>query len=165
MSGPVSRALKGSGLSRRIRPGLQGVSGTDHRYISEALRPRFLDSLDLDAATRPEHPDEARWDYLLGHDGTSQVVALEVHSAGTSNVGEVIRKRAASRHHLQAHLQPGETVAAWYWAASGRVDFAPHDKTINRLNQHGIQFVGGRLDQKHLASLSERSVARGKPRR
>jgi hypothetical protein len=165
VSGPVSRALRGSSLAQKVRPGLQAVPGTNHRCIGEALRPRFLDSLDLDAATRPEHPDEARWDYLLGHDGTSQIVALEVHSASTSNVGEVIRKRAASRDHLQAHLQSGATVAAWYWVASGRVDFAPHDKTINRLNQHGIQFVGSRLDQKHLASLPERSSARSKPRR
>lgn len=50
-------------------------------------------------------------------------------------------------------------MAAWYWVASGRIDFAPHDKTITRLDQNGIQFVGSRLEAKHLASLSKRVVA------
>lgn len=159
MSGPVTRALKGSRLAEAIQPGLQAVPQADRRYIGESLRPAFLDSLNLDEATRPQHPGDSRWDYLLGHSESSQVVALEAHSASTSNVAEVVRKRAASREHLQAHFQDGETVAAWYWVASGRVDFAPHDKTINYLDQNGIQFVGSRLEAKHLASLSRRVVA------
>jgi hypothetical protein len=169
VSGPVTRALKGSSLAGAVQPGLQAIASDGRRYIGESLRPTFLDSLNLDEATRPQHPGDARWDYLLGHDGSSQVVALEAHSASTSNVAEVVRKRVASREHLKRHLQPGETVAAWYWVASGRVDFVPHDKTINYLDQNGIQFVGSRLEAKHLASLSRRVVAppsrRKKPRR
>ncbi len=169
MSGPVTRALKGSSLAETIQPGLRAIPQADRRYIGESLRPTFLDSLNLDEATRSKHPGDSRWDYLLGHDGSSQVIALEAHSANTSNVAEVVRKRAASREHLQAHLQDGEAVAAWYWVASGRVDFAPHDKTINYLDQNGIQFVGSRLEAKHLASLSRRVVApahrRKKPRK
>ncbi len=158
MSGPVTRALKGSGLAGEIQRGLQAVLSNDRKYIGESLRKTFLDSLNLDEATRPQHPGDSRWDYLLGHDSSSQVIALEVHSANTSNVVEVVRKRASSREHLQAHLQAGETVAAWYWVAAGRVDFAPHDKTINYLDQNGIQFVGSRLEAKHLISLSRRVV-------
>jgi len=52
--------------------------------------------------------------------------------------------------------------------ASGRIDFTPHDKPINHLDQNGIQFVGSRLEAEHLASLSNRVVAsanrRKKPR-
>src|SRR5258705_3436822 len=115
VNGPVTRALKGSSLAGAIQPGLQAIPNANRRYIGESLRPMFLDSLNLDEATRPQHPGDARWDYLLGHDGTSQVIALEAHSANTSNVAEVVRKRTASREHLQRHLQPGETIAAWYW--------------------------------------------------
>lgn len=169
MSGPVTRALKGSRLAGAIQPGLQAIPSGNRKYIAESLRPAFLDSLDLDEATRSLHPGDARWDYLLGHDGSSQVIALEAHSANTSNVAEVVRKRVASREHLQRHLQDGETVAAWYWVASGRVDFAPHDRTINYLDQNGIQFVGSRLEAKHLAPLSRPVVApagrRRKPRK
>lgn len=159
MSGPVTRALKGSTLAGSVQPGLQAIPSANRTYIGESLRTSFLDSLDLDEATRTQHPGDSRWDYLLGHDDTSHVIALETHPANTSNVREVVRKRVASREHLQRHLRDGETVAAWYWVASGRVDFAPHDKTINYLDQNGIQFVGSRLEAKHLASLSRRVVA------
>ena len=66
----------------------------------------------------------------------------------------MIQKRAASLVHLRDQLTRGHQVAAWYWAASGRVDFVPHEKTMIRLSENGIQFVGGRLEAKHLASLS-----------
>ncbi|HEX8107814.1 MAG TPA: hypothetical protein VF516_08785 [Kofleriaceae bacterium] len=148
---------------------MRAIPGGDRNYIGGALRPTFLDSLHLDEATRPQHPGDARWDYLLGHDGTSQIIAVEVHSANTSNAAEVVRKRVASGDHLKRHLQPGETVAAWYWVASGHVDFVPYERTIRYLDQNGIQFVGSRLETKHLASLSRRAVApahrRKKPRK
>jgi hypothetical protein len=74
----------------------------------------------------------------------------------------VIQKRTASLGHLRNQLGAGHNVAAWYWAASGRIDFVPHEKTVLRLSQHGIQFVGGRLEAKHLARLSKRTVAPSK---
>jgi hypothetical protein len=164
MSGAVTRALKGSYLEPKIRAGIQAVPPVNRTHVAESLRTAFHDSLDLDEATQSRHPTDARWDYLLGHVATDQVVALETHSAETSQVSLVIEKRAAARRHLEDHLRPGETVVAWYWAASGRVDFAPHEKMITRLNQNGIQFVGGRLEAKHLAALPKRAV-RPAPRR
>jgi hypothetical protein len=166
VSGPVSRALKGSTLATAIRPGIQAVPGDKHKHIGESLRPEFLDSLDLDEATRPKYPHDARWDYLLGHAHSSQVIAIETHSAETSQVSKVIQKRTASLGHLRGQLAAGHKVAAWYWAASGRVDFVPHDKILNRLDQNGIQFVGGRLEAKHLAELSKRATdLRKRPRK
>ena len=171
MSGPVYRALKGSYLAAAIQGGTQAIPGDKRKHIEESVRPEFLDSLDLDAATRERHPNDARWDYLLGHAPSSQVVALETHSAETSQVSRVIQKRAASRAHLQNQLTTGHNVAAWYWVASGRVDFVPHEKTIIRLSENGIQFVGGRLEAKHLAGPAkqtghphERRGKRDKPR-
>lgn len=158
MSGPVARALKGSYLESGICPGIQALPAGNRKHVSEALRPEFRDSLDLDAATRPRYPTDARWDYLLGHRSTEQVIAIETHSAHTSEVSLVIEKRAAARRHLSDQLRPGETIAAWYWVASGPANFSPFDKIVNRLNQHGIQFVGGRLESKHLASLQKRTT-------
>ena len=66
----------------------------------------------------------------------------------------MIEKRAASSRHLQRHLAQGQSIAAWYWVASGRVDFVPHEKAVYRLSQNGIEFVGRQLTAKHLASLS-----------
>jgi hypothetical protein len=165
----VSRALKGSYLVAAIHPGIRAIPSAKREHIAESLRAEFRDSLDLDGATRARHPTDARWDYLLGHAGSSQVVALEAHSAETSQVSLVIEKRAASRRHLEGQLQPGESIAAWYWVASGRVDFAPHERTLNRLDKNGIQFVGGRLEAKHLAKLSNKPTGphqlRTKPQR
>jgi len=167
MKGPISRALKDSYLADEIKEGIQAIPSHNRRCISESVRSEFLDSLDLDEATRQRHPEDARWDYLLGHAHTSQVVAVETHSAETSQVSRVIQKRTASLGHLRDQFSEGQNVAAWYWAASGRVDFVPHEKIIIRLSQNGIQFVGGRLEAKHLSHLSTRtaSAKRGQRRK
>lgn len=169
MSGPVSRALTGSYLAASIRDGIQALPGDKRKHLAESVRSEFLDSIDLDEASRPQHPTDARWDYLLGHESSSCIVALEAHSAGTSQVSRVIQKRTASLRHLQGQLKPGCNVAGWYWAASGPVDFVPHERTVHRLSENGIQFVGGRLEAKHLAHLSARTTSsrkqRTKPRR
>jgi len=91
VSGPVFRALEGSSLALAIRDGIQAVPAAKHKHIGESLRREFQDSLDLDEATRTSNPNDPRWDYLLGHGSLSHVIALETHSANTSNVGEVIR--------------------------------------------------------------------------
>ena len=164
MSGPVRRALSESYLAAAVQDGIQAVPNDKRKHIAESLRPEFRDSLDLDEASKARHPNDARWDYLLGHVGSSQVVAIETHSAETSQVTRVIAKRTSSLGHLRNQLAAGHGIAAWYWAASGRVDFVPHERTVLRLSENGIQFVGGRLEAKHLAHLPRRPTAR-RPRR
>ncbi len=168
MIGPLHRAFQRSYLASSIRAGLQAVPGDKRKHIADAIRADFSDSLDLDDATRQRHPHDARWDYLLGHDSSSHIVAIETHSAETSEVSKVIQKRRASLQHIRGELGSQHHVAAWYWAASGRVDFVPHERTMLRLSENGIQFVGGRLEAKHLASLSgpaPRTRTSPKPRR
>lgn len=162
MRGPVYRALKDSYLAADIQGGIQAIPSDKRKHISESVRSDFLDSLDLDEASRPRHPTDARWDYLLGHEPSSQVVAIETHSAETSQISKVIQKRTASLGHLRDQFGVDHRIAAWYWAASGRVDFVPHEKTMLRLSENGIQFVGGRLEAKHLAVLAKQT---GRPRK
>lgn len=164
MSGPVSRALEGSYLAAAIQGGIQAIPSDKRKHLAESVRSDFLDSLDLDEATRERHPTDARWDYLIGHAPSSQLVAIETHSAETSQVSRVIQKRTASLGHLRGQLRAGHHVAAWYWAASGRVDFVPHEKTVIRLSENGIEFVGGRLEAKHLAKLPRRPTGPHQPR-
>lgn len=104
MTAPISRAMRASSLAVAVRRGLQAIPSDKREHIEPSLRPELSDSLDLDEATRALHPNDARWDYLLGHAGSTQIVALEAHSAQTSQVTLVIEKRAASRRHLQAAL-------------------------------------------------------------
>jgi len=155
---PVRAALRpSSALLPRVSDGLDGVNRGHRRLIDTAIRALFSDSLDLDAALRTQRPQDNRWDYLVGHAGSGKVVGLEPHSAATGEVSTVIAKRAAARAQLQDHFRRGAAVAAWFWVASGRVDFVPHDKAMMRLLQAGITFVGGRVLAKHLSELASDS--------
>jgi hypothetical protein len=81
-STPIRIALEpDSELHEAVQDGLGAVRGADRRCLVVEVRPAFGDSLDLDAAMAAAHPDENRWDYLLGHTSSGQIVALEPHSA------------------------------------------------------------------------------------
>lgn len=94
----------------------------DGKHIHEPVRSAFSDSLDLDEATRVMHPNDARWDYLLGHERSAQVIAVESHSAQTSEVSLVIAKRAASRRHLAGHLANGRVADGLGMGGMGDID-------------------------------------------
>jgi hypothetical protein len=72
----------------------------------------------------------------------------------------VIAKKNAAKGQLRDHLKPGSAIAAWFWVASGKVDFAPHDKVIRRLEQEGITFVGGTLREKELLGVRGQQISR-----
>ena len=110
----------------------------------------FADSLDIDEAFKEGREQENRWDYLLGHEPGKQVVAVEPHSASTSEVTTVINKRLAARQQLRDHLRDGVDVKIWLWVASGKVRFVPMEKAMFRLAQNGIEFVGRKITNKHL---------------
>jgi hypothetical protein len=93
---------------------------------------------------------ENRWDYLLGHAPSKQLVGVEPHSAANSEISTVVDKLVAARSQLQDHLCDGKFVAKWFWVASGKVHFAPLEKATLRLAQNGITFVGRTLTSKHL---------------
>lgn len=120
------------------------------KLIATDAREMIADSLDIDSNLREGNEQANRWDYLLGIDSTTKIVAFEPHSAHTSEVSTVISKRRAALQQLAAHLRAGAHVSAWLWVASGRVDFVPHDKAVRRLDQEGITFVGERLRRQHL---------------
>jgi hypothetical protein len=114
----------------------------------------FSDSLDVDEALREKHPQDSRWDYLLGHEPTQHLVGVEPHSAKEDQIGKVIRKREAAVEQLREHLADGVTVHSWLWLSSGDVQFADTERARRRLDQAGIQFVGRRILAKHLPKTS-----------
>jgi hypothetical protein len=130
---------------------------TAHRdYFDETIRPAFEDSLDLDEAMRPGREREYRWDYLMSHEPSDEVVAVEPHSAKQDEISTVIKKRSAAREHLRSHLRDGATILRWLWVASGRVHFADTEKARRRLDQNGIEFVGQRVMGKHLGAVRKK---------
>jgi hypothetical protein len=157
MKTPVRAALQPrSRLQNLVQDGLGAAKSDLRAAIDNAAKRFFADSLDLDSALREDHPQENRWDYLLGQASIGRVVAVEVHSANTSEVSVVISKKKAAMTQLRDHLKPGAKVADWIWVASGKVDFYPMDKMVLQLSQEGIAFVGKQITGKNLALIGER---------
>lgn len=148
---PVRNALrKESPLLPLVADGLGALKNAHRDYFDAAIRQLFADSLDLDKAMQPGHEQANRWDYLLGHAPSGNVVAVEPHSAKQDEVTAVIKKRAAAREQMKGHLRDGARVTKWLWVASGKVHFANTEKVKLRLDQHGIEFVGTKVNARHL---------------
>jgi hypothetical protein len=165
---PVRRALLAdSSLLPLVADGLGAVQATHRRdHFDAAILSAFADSLELDEAVKPGHEQENRWDYLLGHEASGELVAVEPHSAKQDEITKVIKKQAAARKQLKAHLRDGARVAKWLWVASGKVHFADTERVSRLLDQNGIRFVGTRVAAKHLPSAAESGAPPGKkPRR
>jgi hypothetical protein len=156
---PVRQALKdGSVLQEKVSDGIGAVKKAHRRMLADDVRGTFGDSLDLDAALQAKHPGENRWDYLLGHNPSEQVVAVEPHSAKQDEITTVINKRKAAKDQLAGHLKPGARVSKWLWVASGKVYFADMEKTRFRLDQNGIEFVDKKVLAKHLPQEKQTRV-------
>lgn len=151
MKTPIRRALvPGSRLHDLVKDGVQALEQSYRMFLSEGIRASFDDSLDLDKALQSGHEQENRWDYLLGHQPSGQVLGLEPHTANNHEIAVVIKKRKAAIDQLRDHLKPGTHVARWFWVASGKTDFLPFEKASLRLADNGIAFVGKTLLDKHL---------------
>jgi hypothetical protein len=152
MKTPIRAALAPtSPLRAQTLDGLQALKSRDRRHLVADVHGAIADSLDIDEAFRSDHPAENRWDYLLGHEPSGGIVGLEPHTAKQDEVSTVIRKKEEAKQQLSGHLKPGKRVSKWLWVASGKNHFANTERTRRRLDEHGIDFVGGRILARHLA--------------
>lgn len=148
---PIRKALKvDSALLPLVVDGLGAVEAAHKKYFEDSIRNAFADSIDLDKAMLQGHEQENRWDYLLGHNLSEAVIAVEPHSAKQDEITTVINKRRAAQEHLKDHFKDGVKIHKWLWVASGKVHFANTEKARLRLDQNGIQFVGTKVSSKHL---------------
>lgn len=144
-----SSLLEESWVQDHVKLGLQGMKEHSARVIEKEYR--VTDSVDFDTASRPQAPQENRWDYFIGareqKQGASRecLVGIEVHSATDGNVRDVIAKKAASKPRLAEELCTGKSVQRWVWVASGSVKFSPNSKYRRQLAAARIEFVGHRL--------------------
>ena len=148
---PVRVALLvDSPLRFLVVDGLGAVNAAHRDCFEGAIRRDFSDSLDLDEALQEGHEQENRWDYLLGHSPSGELVAVEPHSAKQDEITTVIKKRAAAREQLKSHLRDGVRIVKWLWVASGKVHFADTERVRRLLDQNGIEFVGTKVAGRHL---------------
>ena len=155
-----------SSLHASIEDGMDAVSKSHRTYFDESIRSTFADSLELDEALRSGRDQENRWDYLMGHAPSGEVIAVEPHSAKQDEITTLIRKRQAALEQLAGHLRDGARISKWLWVASGKVHFAETEKAKLRLVQNGIEFVGTRVMAKHLpVAAATVSAVRPRPKR
>jgi hypothetical protein len=148
---PVRAGLtKESALHSAVKDGLGAVQSSHKDYFDLPIRQAFSDSMELDEAVKKGNEQDNRWDYLLGHGATNEIIAIEPHSAKQDEVSTVIKKRKSAKEHLKDHLREGVKINKWLWVASGKVHFANTEKVIVQLNQNGIKFVGTKIKEKDL---------------
>lgn len=131
-----------SPLRALVRGGMGAFIELDHRLVAEDQRSKVGDSLDLDAASRQEHPQANRWDYIVSIPDLEQLVGIEPHSAKDSEISVVVSKKKNATEYLRNHLQPGYRITRWFWVSHGTVSFSKMDRARRRLDQNGIAFVG-----------------------
>lgn len=143
----LRRALRRDGLlAPHVHPGKQALTSVAQTAVRES-KVRIADSLDLDGATKPLHPDKHRWDYLLGTNHSERpILAVEVHPARSSEVDVLIKKKRNAETVLASELTADHRVRRWLWLASGRSSFTSTGPEARRLAAAGIRFVGGCLD-------------------
>ena len=141
-----------SPLRTEVQAGKQALRKSDREKIAESAGAKVVDSLDLDAATARELPEENRWDYLVGTTvAGATLLAIEVHPASTSQVSTVIQKKLAAELYLKEQLVSGARPKAWIWLASGTTAIPQTTAQDRRLNQAGIRLAGGRLNLREIA--------------
>jgi hypothetical protein len=153
---PIRAALvEKSSLRTAVVDGFAAVEKSHRPLFEDSIRTRVADSLDLDAAIRPGHERENRWDYLLGLDDQA-IVAVEPHSAEEGEIPVLIKKLEAAKDQLRPHLKTTARIQAWLWVASGKVHFVDTEKVRRQLDQKGIRFVGTKVLPKHLPKTTAR---------
>jgi predicted PhzF superfamily epimerase YddE/YHI9 len=134
--------LETSRLHDLVRTGMAAFARADLGLIAEDQRIRIGDSLDLDAASRVEHPDTNRWDYIVSIPDREELIGIEPHTAKDAEISVVIAKKKHAAQYLRNHLKNGCRIARWFWVSHGTVGFSKMDRARRRLDQNGIKFAG-----------------------
>lgn len=104
-------------------------------------------SVEIDECVKHKYPNDNRWDYTFGYNGECYFV--EVHSANTSEVSEVLKKlqwlkwwlvnNAPELNKIKAKINP------FIWVASGKYDILPGSRQHKLILQSGLNPIS-RLD-------------------
>jgi hypothetical protein len=138
-------------IVRAFRPGLQALRRQDRSRIQrrDSLT-RLAGSVNLDDALSDRYPHAARWDYGIGVERTSRrdnrVLWIEVHSASSAHVSDVIAKHQWLVAWLgRSAPQLGGLRREFIWLATGSVYIRRGTPQHRRLAKTGIRLVGSQL--------------------
>jgi hypothetical protein len=105
----------------------------------------------MDEALAGACPNDPRWDYGIGHYNgrAEEAIWVEVHSASSHHVADVIRKAEWLRRWLKANaiqlFQMTRNEAGYVWLCSGSVSLQRSSRQARQLAQAGISFPRKRL--------------------
>jgi len=129
-------------IREHLKAGLQAIGAPGRKRIGVA-RASVLGSVDMDRALREAHPNAARWDYVVGAETSDDdtVVWIEVHSADSHHIDQVLRKLYWLRGWLKSRGRPMDGhPRRFVWIATSRVAFRKGSVPANKLAQAGLEF-------------------------
>ena len=112
-----------------LRAGLSAIAEGKAQIIARDSR-RVLGSVHIDNDCRKAHPNSNRWDYAIGYNrkGKPFVFFVEVHSANSHNVAEMVKKLdwLVSFLHRDANADLRRLPREYHWVASGKFNIPGH---------------------------------------
>ncbi len=134
-------------IAQCLKAGLQAL-GTNSKKISVPKnQTRNLEgSVDLDNCVKNKYPNDQRWDYVFGY--RSRVYYVEIHPAGTSEVGVVIAKLNWLKQWRKQALafESLGNKSSYHWISSNGIKITKNSKYSRRLAAAGIAGPHSRLD-------------------
>ena len=139
----------------QLRSGLQAIKKSEGKDRISATNPaHVLGSVAMDDDCKALHPNDSRWDYVVGYNRNGATMAhfVEVHSAETSEVSTVEKKFQWLRDFLASgpSAKLRALPAEFHWVASGRVRILPHTPQYKKLHvtlrKLGLRFAGQTLE-------------------
>ena len=139
----IRTALASMGPPRvDYQDGLAAILPADRKAIDCADGRRIDGSMYLDNLLASLYPGCKTWDYGIGVVGRAWewLVFVEVHSAHSSNVSEVIEKHLTLQLWLQGHGKPLAGIKhVCVWVASGTIRIPSHTPQAKLLAKHGLK--------------------------
>jgi hypothetical protein len=139
------------GLKRAYRPGLQALKRRDKNHVTCRGPYRVSGSMDLDGALATVLPNDPRWDYgvaVVSRGQSETIVWIEIHSADSHHVDEVLRKYNWLRSWLPSaprlKTMSGDRLKC-FWVASGPIALQRHHPQLRKLEDQGVRFAGSHL--------------------
>lgn len=130
-------------LPDALRRGLQALQARDKGNVRTRSKPAeaWTGSIHVDEALRDERPRETRWDYGIGYvtpEGREHAVWVEVHSADTKHVAEVLAKLGWLKEYLRTSAEALLTMSdrpegSFFWVARSKVDIrtgSPEERSL-----------------------------------
>lgn len=129
-------------ISLGLRSGLQALKNNASRV--EATDTRKLNgSVDIDETTKNLYPEASRWDYVIGYEGKAYF--LEVHSANTSDIDDMLKKADWLRQWLNTKAPALEAISGsncFYWVSTNDFQIVSPSPQARKLAQSKVKLIG-----------------------